>query len=144
MGQQPAAAPHGSRDGILYAISCATTSMCVAVGDDGSGPLIERWNGKAWAATRPPSTTSESIWAVSCPTTTRCFAVGEDNLGLGVLVDQWNGKTWTRSFPVVAAELRPMLSRSPAPPPAPASWSATTPPWRSPTGGTDRTGCRSR
>src|SRR5258708_23463898 len=65
--QQPAAAPHGSRGGILYALSCATTAMCVAIGGDRSGPLLERWNGKAGAATRPRSTTSESIWSGSGP-----------------------------------------------------------------------------
>jgi hypothetical protein len=78
--------------------------MCVAVGGDNSGSLAERWNGKSWAATRPPTRTSEQLWGVSCPAAKTCFAVGGDNLGQGALVDQWNGRTWARNYPVVASD----------------------------------------
>jgi hypothetical protein len=102
--QQPAAAPHGSSDAILYAVSCATASMCVAAGDDKSGSLVERWNGTAWAATRPPTTSTQLLWDVSCPTAASCFAVGGDTDEQGSLIDHWNGKTWTQDYPVTAVD----------------------------------------
>lgn len=102
--QLRATVPRGSRNAILRAISCAAWNMCVAVGADRSGQLAERWNGHAWAASRPPTRSSESLWGVSCPAATRCYAAGGDDLGQGALVDEWNGKSWTRSYPVVASD----------------------------------------
>jgi hypothetical protein len=43
-----------------------------------SGPLVARWNGKAWRADRlPPSTAGDQdLWDVSCVSSRWCMALG--------------------------------------------------------------------
>lgn len=73
-----------SYNNVLTAVSCPSTSVCVAVGytGDSSGdnqPLAESWNGTAWALVTEPATTATSkysLHSVSCVSATSCFAVG--------------------------------------------------------------------
>jgi hypothetical protein len=108
-----AVAPNGQLDGV----SCATTTMCVAVGDQPSGPttsnLVEQWNGKTntWHATSAPSASpafGDGLNSVSCLGPTSCVAGGffyTDNTSSNFLseIDAWNGSAWSlQNAPVPA------------------------------------------
>jgi hypothetical protein len=99
-------APPHTQGGFLDGVSCATASFCVAtgavfVGSAGAeAPLIEGWNGKAWAIMKlaPPKTSIPTgLYAVSCPSADSCLTVGSGgNVESGSIAyaEAWNGKTW--------------------------------------------------
>jgi len=96
--RQAASVPRGTSFGDLPAVSCPSAKFCVAVGSDGSGVLIERWNGSGWSMSAPKSVSSASLFSVSCPSATSCFAVGSNLTMYGAsLTEHWNGRTWSRS-----------------------------------------------
>ncbi len=102
----PAAGPTGS---ILNRVSCASRSLCIAVGffqahtGPDELPLVELWNGKRWSLQRAPSPHDAYIAylnSVSCVPTDACTAVGvfsaTHNRGRGIpLVEHWNGRRWS-------------------------------------------------
>jgi hypothetical protein len=106
-------APPHTQGGFLDGVSCATASFCVAtgavfVGSAGAEtPLIEGWNGKAWALTSavpwPKGTTDPWLYGVSCSAVGHCVAGGLvdwDPASNGTVTGRaaaatWNGKTWT-------------------------------------------------
>src|SRR3954463_8029717 len=90
----------------LAAVSCASTSECVAVGDftNAEGvhkPVAETWNGSSWAlsaARNPAGSTRAGLSAISCPTPTYCSAVGSFVETGGItkaFAETWNGSSWT-------------------------------------------------
>jgi hypothetical protein len=94
----------------LLGVSCATSSVCVAVGysaGDGGGfeierTFVERWDGSAWSIepVRLRSGNDASVaalWDVSCSAPTACMAVG--GLRSDVLAERWDGTTWTKQTP---------------------------------------------
>jgi hypothetical protein len=88
----------------LFAISCATVTMCFAVGSsnhpgptsyDVYNPLIERWNGTSWSLAATPfpvNNGSHGVTDIACPTATMCLAVA---LGSSALIGRWNGGSWS-------------------------------------------------
>ena len=90
--------PRGSAFSDLTDISCRTAAFCVAVGFTATAGFAERWNGRTWTATTPPSAASSQLYGVSCPAVTSCFAVGYGGAGTGSLVERWNGTTWSGSY----------------------------------------------
>jgi len=70
----------------IEAISCVTSSFCMAV--DSSGYYLT-WNGTSWS-TPMPSASSDSLSAVDCVSTTFCAAVGSSGN-----VETYNGTLWT-------------------------------------------------
>ena len=84
----------------LNAVSCASSTSCIAVGQytDTTGfdqTLAEAWNGAQWSiqATPNPSGLGDRKFnSVSCPTPTACVAVGSDDDGQ--LAESWNGTSW--------------------------------------------------
>jgi len=93
-----------SQDNELYAVSCASTSFCAAVGEASIGgenqALAEQWNGAAWSMAAIPSTSAtlgNTLYGVSCVTASFCTAVGEASTPTlyGNLVEQWNGTAWS-------------------------------------------------
>ena len=68
--------------GWLSAVSCASSSACVAVGlsysdESSSGPFAERWDGSSWSIERIPQLLdAEALDGVSCASSTDCTAVG--------------------------------------------------------------------
>jgi hypothetical protein len=81
----------------LNSVSCATTTSCVAVGQDDAAeptvPLQDVWNGKAWHLTvSPPASTEIDIDSVSCPSAGSCLAVGAFGRAIA---QRWNGTTWS-------------------------------------------------
>jgi hypothetical protein len=89
----------------LVAVSCASTALCIAVGNysnrAGRGlALTEDWNGTAWhiqSTPDPHGSPSTSLVAVACPAPDACIAVGRytskksDELSFG---ESWNGSKW--------------------------------------------------
>lgn len=88
--------PHAAPDvGGLGRISCASATLCMAVGSistsDGIRDVADMWNGHIWQAT---TTLAPAIVmdGVSCPQNRRCVAVGTaSNIAAAEL---WNGATW--------------------------------------------------
>lgn len=87
--------------GLLGAITCTSTSSCVAVGQrPDSAALATTWNGTDWAAESSPSPTGnfgDEANGVSCPTTSWCALVGvalRPNHEWRPFTDIWNGQTW--------------------------------------------------
>jgi len=86
----------------LAGVSCASASMCVAVGtlqalneSQVDRPLTERWDGLRWSTQRTSAITS----AVSCPASNSCTAVGVRPPVVNG--SRWNGRRWTsRTLPV--------------------------------------------
>jgi RHS repeat-associated protein len=68
------------------AVSCATSTYCVAVDNEGQA---HTYNGSSWSTATADSLTA--LQAVSCPTTSFCAAVD----GGGNVV-RYNGSTWTK------------------------------------------------
>jgi hypothetical protein len=75
-------APAGSSVS-LEAVSCASSTSCVAVGSRASSQiratLVEQWNGATWTVVPSPNrvgTSFDILDGVSCATTTVCKAVG--------------------------------------------------------------------
>jgi hypothetical protein len=88
----------------LAAVSCVTSTACVAVGNTGAGTLAEAWNGSGWRLQSTPAATGAGsrLVAIACPTATACEAVGAARGG-GTLAEGWNGSRWTtQSMPVAA------------------------------------------
>ncbi len=84
----------------LSAVSCASSSMCVAVGsfiDSNSNPagtLAELWNGSSWSLETTPKLPAGTLDGVSCPTVSVCVAVGHYGSNATQLIEVWNGTTW--------------------------------------------------
>jgi hypothetical protein len=105
----------GALSAILNGISCASSKVCITVGQTsnalGTGlPLAESWNGSRWKITpmpNPAGSADTNLSAVSCTSSTSCVAVGlyvnGSEVGL-TLAEAWNGKTWRiQTMPKVAA-----------------------------------------
>jgi hypothetical protein len=100
--------PAGSADTNLNAVSCTSSTSCIAVGlyvngSNGSGvglTLAEAWNGKVWRIQTAPkvaASTNSELDAVSCASASACTAVGDTHNGNGdevTLAELWNGKKW--------------------------------------------------
>lgn len=90
----------------LEAVSCASTTACMAVGYaiSSTGPqrsLAEHFDGSTWtlsAVAEPASSTSSALSAVSCSEADQCAAVGQfsDAAGMHGLAEAWNGTAWAR------------------------------------------------
>jgi hypothetical protein len=99
-------APSGpSTDTTLQAVSCHSTTDCIAVGGAG-GPgafqtLAEQWNGTAWTIMPMPklggAKAASVLASVSCPSATRCTAVGHTTIKgkSSLLAESRNGTHWT-------------------------------------------------
>jgi len=92
--------PSPSND-TLRAVAAVSTSDVWAVGDSGSGTLIEQWNGSSWSVvTSPnPSTITNVFNGVAIVSATEIWAVGDfidNNTGaFQTLIELWNGTSWS-------------------------------------------------
>lgn len=100
--------PTGGRSGYLGAVSCTSSSACVAVGRFyvGNDPelderlLAERWNGRTWSVQSMPApagVADPSITAFSCSSSKFCIAVGSSDFGVGsqMFAERWDGSSWS-------------------------------------------------
>lgn len=90
----------------LAKVSCASSSLCFAVGYEGpyvphGRPLIMKWNGSSWSAVPTPNVNEASnalLRDVQCVNSSHCFAVGQfvpsQGNGSG-LIERWDGSSWT-------------------------------------------------
>jgi hypothetical protein len=82
----------------LQAVSCPSSSFCIAVGrDEGKGrftaPLVEKWNGTEWSLlTVPAPEHGAGLNGVSCVSVSSCVAVGES--AEAPFAETWNGSAW--------------------------------------------------
>lgn len=74
------------------AVSCASTTVCLVVGHEGSTGVARRWNGSTFTSLTFASPTATFL-DVSCPTTTMCMLVGYDNGGGTARAERWTGST---------------------------------------------------
>jgi hypothetical protein len=94
--------PHGAAYSVLYSITCAGASRCMAVGSSAGRVLAERWNGSRWRivpTADPSSTAYAELSSISCTSASRCLAVGyetDTHYHADVtLAERWNGAAWT-------------------------------------------------
>jgi hypothetical protein len=92
-------------NGLLNAVSCPATSVCMAVGlhvrASGLGvTLAERRSGGVWAVQSTPNphgAAASALNGVSCPSGSACTAVGQFAVKSGAqltLAERWNGRSW--------------------------------------------------
>ncbi len=95
--------PAASKNVELYGVSCVSSTSCTAAGNyETTGgtywPLVEHWNGTAWAIQETPSLTTERgfLRGVSCTSAEACTAVGYQGTAKvkEPLVERWNGTAW--------------------------------------------------
>jgi hypothetical protein len=89
----------------LAAVSCFSTTFCMAVGDTINGSFLtqttaEKWNGSKWSVVKPKnvSTTHDQfLWGASCSTATFCMAVGYFDTASGEygLTEKWSTSAWS-------------------------------------------------
>jgi hypothetical protein len=88
-------------NGFLQAVSCPSSTECIAVGQEVASPLAMGWDGSSWTVQPgPPNPPGMSILnGVSCTSAARCTAVGyaqpnalSPSRGL---VESWDGTAWS-------------------------------------------------
>jgi hypothetical protein len=84
----------GDLDTSLSGVSCATTTLCMAVGE---GMLIDQWTGHAWRQLTVPG--PGQLAGVSCHSAASCVAVGQDGQSRAA-AQVWNGEGWRVLSPV--------------------------------------------
>jgi hypothetical protein len=117
--QQQVPIPADSLGTSVDAMSCVSSSYCIAVGAAGTPtnalgsttsavpvtpadmgqPLAEVWNGADWRRLSAPSLVHPGVLlGVSCTSADHCVAVGMVTTGQTTepLVEKWDGTTWTR------------------------------------------------
>jgi hypothetical protein len=104
-----------SEDNSFNAVSCPSTSTCLAAGSTTDGKVVlERWRsgGKGWATTPVSSSLSSADFSgIACVSSKDCVAVGSGSRTAGAaasgsrtagaaasgLVEAWNGTSWATS-----------------------------------------------
>jgi len=85
-------------DSALDGVSCASRTVCVAVGWHAGGLLAERFDGQRWSIQRIATPgdmnprLANQLTAVSCPSRTICVAVGAFNDSSRMLIERFNGQ----------------------------------------------------
>ena len=109
---QPLPSPAGSYSVTPQAVSCSTTTSCIAVGQEDlyggtTADYAATWNGKTWSLQSVPfplGVTGSQLAGISCKSATNCVAVGSSTTSdnqcseCGPTVAQadfLNGSTWT-------------------------------------------------
>jgi len=94
--------PVGATASALGAISCSSSTSCIAVGSStvsgSASALAESWNGTEWSLQTTPSVTHAQLRRVSCSSSTACTVVGsyENSSHVEVtLAERWNGTEWS-------------------------------------------------
>ena len=94
--------PSGASQAELNAVSCTSSSFCMAVGykmvsgDD--KPFAMTFNGSTWTDSSAVTATNATLKGVSCPTSTYCVAVG--STGGTALAEAWSSGAWSTTSAV--------------------------------------------
>jgi hypothetical protein len=113
--------PSGDANPVLQAVSCASTSVCAAVGYLPSPglaehPLVETMSKGTWRPERLPlpagtHAQSAALSGISCPSVTSCVAVGVLQSEAAAVIETLSGGTWVATLvPPPAHEPRISLS----------------------------------
>ncbi|HEX7245626.1 MAG TPA: S53 family peptidase [Solirubrobacterales bacterium] len=99
--------PSGANAARLWAVSCTSSTSCVAIGSYSTtnpnitSPFAERWNGSEWLSETlpvPGGIQTTSVLDVSCGSSTFCVATGgyktEGEKGAS-LIEIWDGSKWS-------------------------------------------------
>jgi len=92
--------PRGAAASELRAVSCASPSDCLAIGDTGAGGagsgrlFAERWNGSTWRMVPIADPGRAVIPAMSCPSAKSCFAAGYRSSNKAI-TERWTGRSWS-------------------------------------------------
>ena len=80
-------------DSDLASVSCVSTTLCMAVGSQGTSanPYAEEWSNGQWVETTPtaPAAVAPGLSSISCTSTTFCMALSGANYS-----EVWNGASW--------------------------------------------------
>jgi hypothetical protein len=98
--------PVGAKESRLEGVSCASTSVCTAVGSyvNSSGTtvtLAENLSGGTWsiqAVPNPPGVAKALLRDISCASVSECWGVGESQESAKepvALVEHWSGGAWS-------------------------------------------------
>lgn len=85
----------------LRAVSCSSSTDCMAVGSADDQALIEHWGGAKWTiqrAPRPVGSTFSQLYGVSCVTRRWCMATGyygSSSGGTLAFTEIWTGRHWS-------------------------------------------------
>jgi len=100
--QQSAPSPtEGNAGEALLAVSCASSTSCLAVGKAANKPFAERWTGSEWAISsvpNPSGSADASLQGISCTASNACIAVGsyaKSGAMARTLAASFNGSSWT-------------------------------------------------
>jgi hypothetical protein len=107
-----------SANGSLSAVSCVSSTFCLAVGGDAAHgadeTVVQQWNGASWtiATDAPSSALQPELNGVSCLSTSFCAAVGASFAGTEVpFTEFWDGISWTvAATPTVPAATQTLFS----------------------------------
>lgn len=84
-------------EGAINAVSCSSTTNCIAV-----GAVTETWDGVSWTLQPAPPHVATSV---SCTSPTACVAVGSE------AAEVWDGTGWTaQQIPVISGGTDPTLN----------------------------------
>jgi hypothetical protein len=103
---QPVAEFAGRIVSEFVAVSCVSSTACVAVGSAGKETISGRWDGTTWSIRlipRPAGAMSSTVGAVSCASSTACTSVGSVSYARATrpgyvsrtLAERWNGLRWS-------------------------------------------------
>jgi hypothetical protein len=97
--------PATSKFSRFYAVSCTSTTDCVAVGSQfnpttsTSRALLARWDGTSWAIETNPVLPGDALYGVACKSPAFCMAVGLRSVGGTIghtaYITRWNGQKWS-------------------------------------------------
>jgi len=96
--QQTANPPQGGA--VLTSVTCASSSLCTAVGLSNAGTLAEAWDGTNWSIQTTPTPAGAQLAflnSVACASPSACTADGfyQDSSGTWqALVEHWDGTAW--------------------------------------------------
>jgi hypothetical protein len=98
--------PAGTTDQAFGAVSCSSSSACLAIAthdifEHGYGQYAETWNGSHWSLRAVPKAADVYLYGVQCRGAQWCVAVGA--IGDGPVADRWNGSAWKQAKPPVPA-----------------------------------------
>ena len=85
----------------LRAVSCTSSTDCMAAGETNERALIEHWNGVQWTvqhAPGPAGSKSSLLYGVSCVARNWCMAAGyyqSPSDGIQAFSEVWTGRHWS-------------------------------------------------